>query len=240
VFGLLAFAAGWMHAFGKGLHLAFRFAAIVLALVAGFPPLAPSELLFPALALAVAAAARLADHAAFGPMPGGRAGAPALSHQREWAWFATFYMTAAVAGLALGVWLGAVRALWIMTVPLVAMQPDPATSYRQAIQFAIGTVWGVIAAWIVSREIRSVALLSALVVILAAAIPHHLPQRFWLQTSLIALVLLIVYGLALHDRDVLDGLMFERLIDILLGSLITIGATAVAFSKLSPVRAPET
>ena len=65
----------------------------------------------------------------------------------------------------------------------------------------------------------------------APLIPHHVGQRYWLHTALVALMILLAYDLVdLHAGGIGD-LLTERLKDMLLGCAIALVGTAAAFPR---------
>jgi uncharacterized membrane protein YccC len=88
----------------------------------------------------------------------------------------------------------------------------------------------VVAAWVITGS-QSIALISACVLMVAPLIPHHLANRYWLHTALIALMILLAYDLAEFDSQSISKLLFERVIDMLLGCAIALVGTAVAFPR---------
>jgi hypothetical protein len=67
--------------------------------------------------------------------------------------------------------------------------------------------------------------------VVAPLIPHHLASRYWLHTALIALMILLAYDLAEFDSESISKLLFERVIDMLLGCTIALVGTAAAFPR---------
>jgi uncharacterized membrane protein YccC len=67
--------------------------------------------------------------------------------------------------------------------------------------------------------------------VVAPLIPHHLANRYWLHTALIALMILLAYDLAEFDSESISKLLFERVIDMLLGCTIALVGTAAAFPR---------
>lgn len=234
------FAAGWLTRIGKGPHLGARFGAISLGLAAGMPAFAPADYWFAALAFAVAAIVRTVDHLRFGamPVPVGLV-VPRLERHSEWLRYAVAYGAVAALGLWIGVALGMTRAIWITVAPLVVMQPGAEATYRRIVEFMFGTTVGVVVAWVVIHTIATPLISIVLVLVIAPLIPLQMPKRFWLQTALIAVMLLIAFRLALPDPRSVSALIIERLEDILIGCGLALVGAVLAFWKPGGVEAAE-
>jgi hypothetical protein len=79
--------------------------------------------------------------------------------------------------------------------------------------------------------------IAAAVLVLAALVPHHLQHRYWLHTALIALLILLAYGLAAISLTEMHGLFTERLQDVLLGAGLAVIGTVAAFPRDVPEEA---
>jgi uncharacterized membrane protein YccC len=69
-------------------------------------------------------------------------------------------------------------------------------------------------------------------VVVAALLPHHLRQRYWLHTALIALLVLLAYAVATaagSDRDSMATLFVARVADVAVGAILALIGTAIAF-----------
>jgi hypothetical protein len=68
--------------------------------------------------------------------------------------------------------------------------------------------------------------------VVAPLIPHHLANRYWLHTALIALLIQLAYDLAQFGSQSISMLLFDRVIDMLLGCAIALVGTAAAFWRI--------
>ncbi len=233
IFLSAVFVAGWVNVLGKGPHLGMRFGAIALGVISGTAQITPDLLWVPLGAVALNVVTRIADHLVNGPMPA----PPGLkppgkpSRHRDWVRFSLAYAAAAVVGLWIGVRFGATRAIWVTTAPLVVMQPEAYASYRRVIEFVIGTALGVGVAFALTWAVQSVTILCLIVLVLAALIPNQFPRRFWLQTAMIATLMLTTYRLAVNDINMVRPLIFERLEDIVLGCALAVIGTFIGFAE---------
>jgi hypothetical protein len=75
----------------------------------------------------------------------------------------------------------------------------------------------VVAAYTITNVVRHQWSIAVAVTILAAFVPHDLQHRYWLQTALIALLILLGYGLAPLNLTEMHGLFTERLGTFCLG-----------------------
>lgn len=238
IFCIALFAAGWLSRHGKGPHLGARFGAIALGLTAGMPPFPLEDFWFVGLAFAVAVLARTVDHLRFGPMPAPPGFAPPrLEHHHEWLRFAAAYATVAALGLWIGIELGMTRAIWITVAPLVVMIPGAQATYRRIVEFMFGTTVGVVVAWVLIHTLHAPLVSIVAVLAIAPLIPLQMPHRFWLQTALIAVMLLIAFRLALPDPRSVSALIVERLEDILLGCGLALVGAVLAFGRLGATSA---
>ncbi len=70
------------------------------------------------------------------------------------------------------------------------------------------------------------------ILLVAPLIRHHLANRYWLHTALIALLILLTYDLAELHAQCISKLSPERVIDILIGCTMALVGTAAAFPRL--------
>jgi uncharacterized membrane protein YccC len=78
---------------------------------------------------------------------------------------------------------------------------------------------------------QSEAVVCAAILVVVPLIPHHLANRYWLHTALIALMVLLAYDLSELDSQGIAKLLSERLIDVLIGCAIALVGTAAAFPR---------
>lgn len=233
LFAAATFASGWFLGVGKAPTLAARFGAMALIVTSGAPEFHPAEMIFAAGAFAFVAAVRLVDHLCFGALPQQRP-RPRRVPSGGWLRFAIAYAAAACASLALGVATDPSRVLWVVVTTLVVMQPDARASYVLIVQRIAGTVLGVIVAFGITKIVHAPWPIAVILLCVAPLIPHHLQNRYWLHTALIALLVLLAYDLAALDPRIMQGLLTERLQDVLLGGGIALIGTLVAFPRNPP------
>lgn len=233
LFAGATFASGYILGVGKAPTLAARFGAMALVVTSGAPAFLPVEAAFAGGTLALVVLSRIADHLLAGPLPQ-QPGRPRRVPSGGWNRFALAYAAAATASLVLGVAIDPGRALWVVVTTLVVMQPDARASYVLIVQRIAGTVIGVTAAYGIASVLRSPWAIGSVLLAVSPLIPHHLHQRYWLHTALIALLILLAYDLAASDPRILHGLFTERLEDVLLGSGLALIGTVAAFPRNPP------
>jgi len=245
VFVALVFGVGMAARGGREPAMAARYGAMAFAATAGLPEFDINDAVLVSTTVAVTILFRTADHLLFGPLP---RSAAAPQPQRPpthlgWIRFALAYAAAASASLWIGLTLEPLRAVWVVTTTLIVMQADARASYQRIVERITGTFLGVLLAWVIVSLVSKAATtwpmgtafessaLCALALIASPFIPHHVGQRYWLHTALIALFILLMYGYAEPSIHELDTLFGERLKDMLLGCAIAIAGTAVAFPR---------
>jgi hypothetical protein len=238
LFAAATFACGAFVGVGKAPVLGARFGAMALVVASGSPAFNPGEVVYLGIAFVTAAIARTVDQALAGPLPHLRGGPP-RNPAHGWWRFALCYSAAACASLWMGLSSDPTRALWVVVATLVAMQADAQASYVRMAERVVGTVFGVVAAYLITSAVQSPWAIAAIVLIVAALVPHHLQDRYWLHTALIAVLVLLAYDLATADQEALHGLFHERLQDVLIGCSIALVGTVIAFPRRSRPKGKE-
>jgi uncharacterized membrane protein YccC len=230
-----AFGAAWLNRAGKTAHIGARLAVFALTISAGTPDMSRFDVLFVVGALVLVVMARLADHAIFGPLPASTLPRPppVPEDERFWLRFAAAYAAVATLALWLGLKLDPVHAIWVVITTLVVMQPDDRSNYRRILERIVGTVAGVVAAFILTRLIDTPAAIIAALTVTAALLPHHIPVRYWLHTAAIALLVMLTYDLTSRVAGEAPepgfGLFEERLVDVVVGCVLALVGTEVGF-----------
>ncbi len=233
-FAATTFSAGLLSRAGRGPHMAARVAATAIAIAAGVPVITPPELAILGGVFALCVLTRIIDHGLFGKLPRGPAPPAILATLAGWLRFAAAYAAASSLGLWIGVTFDPTRAIWVAITTMVVMQPDAQANYGRIVGRIIGTFAGAVAAYLLTRVTSSPVVLCAAMVAIAAAIPHHLRNRYWLHTGLIALLILLAYDLvtvAGGAGEDIPRLFMERLVDVSVGSVLALIGTVVAFPR---------
>ncbi|MDR3420817.1 MAG: FUSC family protein [Xanthobacteraceae bacterium] len=235
-FVAMALAVGMAPRAGRELLLAGRHAIMAFTVAAAIPTVDLLGFYYLAGVMLLAAATRTADYLIAGPlprqpvtplqMPAGRGG---------WLRFAVAFAGAATAALWLGGTLDPIHTIWVVTTTLVMMQADARASYRRIVERIAGTFAGVFVAWMITRGFHTAPAICVFILLVAPLIPHHLANRYWLHTALIALLVLLAYDLAELNTEGIAKLLPERVIDMLLGCAMALVGTAAAFPRMAAV-----
>lgn len=245
VFVVLVFMVGMAARAGREPMMALRYGAIAFTSTASLPIFDLHDARLLGIVLAVTITSRIIDHLIFGPLPRSTAGPQPQRPDSHMGWirFALAYATASAGALWIGLTLEPLRAVWVVTTTLIVMQPDARASYQRIVERILGTFAGVLVAWLVASLVAKASATSTAsmisepwalcVIALVAApfIPHHVGQRYWLHTALIAFFILLMYGYAAPSISELDTLLGERLKDMLLGCAVAVAGTAIAFPR---------
>jgi hypothetical protein len=231
-FVAMALAVGMAPRAGREPLLTGRHAIMAFTVTAAIPTVSVVEIWYLLGVLVLAAASRTIDHLIAGPLPRQPAAPMQMPSGRGgWRRFAVAFAGAATAALWLGETLDPIHTIWVVTTTLVVMQPDARASYRRIVERIAGTFAGVCVAWMITRGFHSPAAICVCVLLVAPLIPHHLANRYWLHTALIALMVLLAYGLAELNAQSFTKLLPERVIDMLLGCAMALVGTAAAFPR---------
>jgi uncharacterized membrane protein YccC len=235
LFVAITFAVGVAPLTGRALPLTGRHAAMAFTVGGAFPAAVGSVQIYYVLGvLLVAAAARTVDYLIAGPLPRQPAVPLQLPSGRGgWLRYALAFAGAATAALWIGQTLDPTHTIWVVATTLVVMQADARASYRRIVERIAGTFAGVFAAWLIMFAAPSVAFICAAILVVAPLIPHHLANRYWLHTALIAVMILLAYYLAVRDTQGITQLLSERVVDMLLGCTLALVGTAAAFPHLA-------
>jgi len=232
-FIVITFAVGMAAPAGREWLLAGRHTAMAFVVAVAIPSFTLLEVYYLLGVVALAGASRTVDYLLAGKLP--RQPAPLLQLPTGRAGllrFAVAFAGAATAALWLGETLDPIHTIWVVTTTLVVMQPDARASYRRIVERIAGTFVGVFAAWLITVGSHSVPVICVCILVVAPLIPHHLANRYWLHTALIALLVLLAYYLAELDMGIAK-LLPERVVDMLLGCAMALAGTAFAFPHLA-------
>jgi len=237
LFIVVTFATGLSARRGRETLIVTRNAAMAFAVGGTMPAFDLQQIRYPLAVLALVIIARVIDHALFGPLPLVIV-APTQrpSGHGGWLRFAGAYALASTMGMWIGSSLDPTHRFWIVITTLLVMLPDANASYRRIVERITGTFLGVVAAWAITIGSDSMALISLAILIVAPFIPHHIGERYWLHTALIALAVMLAYDLTelstqLPSAESMASLLMERMRDILLGCAMALIGTVVAFPR---------
>jgi hypothetical protein len=222
LFVAITLAVGVAPLTGRALPLTGRHAAMAFIVGGAFPAAVGSTQIYYLLGvLLLAAAARTVDYLIAGPLPRQPAAPLQLPSGRGgWLRYALAFAGAATAALWIGQTLDPTHTIWVVATTLVVMQADARASYRRIVERIVFAS-------------PSVAFICAAILVVAPLIPHHLANRYWLHTALIAVMILLAYYLAVRDTQGITQLLSERVVDMLLGCTLALVGTAAAFPHLA-------
>lgn len=237
LFVFVTFATGLSARRGRETLIVTRNAAMAFAVGGTMPAFDLQQIWFPLCVLALVIVARVIDHALFGPLPLVIV-APTQKPSGSGGWlrYACAYALASTMGMWIGSSLDPTHRFWIVITTLLVMLPDANASYRRIVERITGTFLGVVLAWAITVGTDSMALVSLAMLIVAPFIPHHIGQRYWLHTALVALAVMLAYDLTelsaqLPSAESMASLLMERMRDILLGCAMALIGTVAAFPR---------
>ncbi len=232
VFVAMTLSVGMAARGGREPLIAGRHCAMAFTIALVVPAFPVYQIWYLLGVVALNAISRTIDHLAAGPLPLQPVAPLQLPlGQGSWLRFALAFSGAAVAAMWIGKTLDPVHTIWVVVTTLVVMQADAKASYRRIFERVTGTFAGVIAAWLVTMLFHSVIVICIAILLIAPFIPHHLANRYWLHTALIALMVLLAYDLTLLGSHAIASLLTQRLEDVLLGCAIALVGTAAAFPR---------
>lgn len=231
-FIVIVLAVGLAARLGREPLLAGRHGAMAFTVAAAIPQFNAFEIWYVAGAFALNAASRAVDYWLLGPLP--RQPGPKLqlpSGQAGWLRFTLAFAGAATAARWIGQALDPVHTIWVVSTTILVMQADARASYRRIVERITGTFAGVVAAWFVTTVSHSAIVICGFILVVAPLIPHHLANRYWLHTALIAFMILLAYDLTQLNSQSIDSLIMARTQDMLLGCAMALVGTAAAFPR---------
>ena len=238
----LALFAGFVHGTTPGVEAIPRY-AIVCFIIAAFLPVArPETLIAIGVATAVAVTTVLLDH----HIRHGRRGLYVRHVRASVAYpgprFSVIFGAAAVTGLALGMFWGQLRPYWVAVTTLLVMQPDRRANTVRVVQRFLGTLCGVVLAFVIVRSTPFAArerVLLMLIVTLPFCWPLGYERNYALGTAILSTWVLVLIDTALPRAELVAPLFLARLADTSLGCAVAlIGSLAVYETRDETTRAP--
>ncbi len=155
--------------------------------------------------------------------------------------FSLIYGCAAAVGLGVGVLWGGQRPYWVTVTVLLVMQPDRRANTVRVAQRFLGTIAGVVAAFVAVRAlpdaVRPTGLL-ALVMTLPFLWPLGYERNYGLGTAALSAWVLLLIDTALPDADLVTALFRARLSDTAIGCAIAL-AGSFAFFEAREIAAAD-
>ena len=232
-----AVGAGLVHGSMPGVESVPRF-ALVCFIVAAFVPVAQVGTLWVVglgtlLALATVALDHYVRHGRRGRLVEKYRGVVRYPGPR----FSLVYGIAAMCGLALGLHWEQTRPYWVTVTTLFVMQPDRRANTVRVLQRFIGTLLGVILAFVLVRLMPSTYRtqgLLVLIVILPFVWPLGFDRNYALGVAILSAWVLILIDATLPPSSLIPPLFLARLSDTAIGCAIALVGSFVVYEATEP------
>ena len=236
----VALVAGFVHGTAPGLEALPRFGLCCLVVAAFLPVDRGPSLAAAGLGTAIAVIAVLIDHA----IRRGRRGAYITkvnaTAERPGPRFSLIYGATAAAGLLVGVLWGGLRPYWVTITTLLVMQPDRRANTVRVAQRFLGTIAGVVFAFVAVRSLPDAARHGGLLV-LVLTLPFLWPlgyeRNYGLGTAVLSAWVLILIDTALPSADLVAALFRARLSDTAIGCALALAGSFAFFEVRREVEA---
>ena len=229
---VVAVGAGWVHGTAPGVEALPRFALCCL-IVTAFLPLDRGDCLAAALlgTMVGLAAVILDDYARHG-REGRFRERPRDAAKYPGPRFSLIYGSAAACGLGAGLIWGGARPYWVTVTTLLVMQPDRRANTVRALQRFIGTLAGVVAAYLLVHTL-AVGLRDAGLIALVLALPFVWPlgyeRNYALGVAVLSAWVLLVIDSALPSAELATPLFLTRLSDTAIGCAVALAGSFAVF-----------
>jgi hypothetical protein len=231
----LALGAGLVHSWVPGVEMVPRQALICFIACAYLPLISFGTAAGAAYGAFCALAGALADG-----LIRQQADSPRLQEARRCATFpglrfGLLYASVILTGLLIGAALGIVRSYWVAITVIVVMQRERRASLLRAVQRLLGTLVGVILAYLVVLVLDPVALPPAfLILVLALPFlwPLGLARNYGLAVVLLSMWVLLLIDLVLPPGETPAGILLARLSDTAIGCGLAMGGTILGSTRL--------
>ena len=232
-----AVAAGLVHGSLPGVESVPRF-ALLCFIVAAFVPVAQVGTLWVVglgtlLALATVALDHHIRHGRRGVLVERYRGVVRYPGPR----FSLIYGVAAACGLAIGMRWEQTRPYWVTVTTLFVMQPDRRANTVRVLQRFLGTLVGVILAFVMVRLIPSTHRtqgLLVLIVILPFVWPLGFDRNYALGVAILSAWVLILIDATLPPSSLIPPLFMARLSDTAIGCAIALVGSLVVYEAGEP------
>ena len=235
-----ALFAGFVHGISPGVEAIPRY-ALACFVVAAFLPVATIGTVWAILGgTALAIAAVVIDHHIRHGRRGRRIERMRAAVKYPGPRFSFVYGSAAVCGLAIGLFCGQTRPYWATITTLLVMQPDRRANTVRVIQRFLGTLFGVVLAFLIVRimpaSMRSHGLL-ALVVVLPFLWPLGFDRNYGWGVAILSTWVLILIDAALPATELVTPLFLARLSDTAIGCAVALAGSFVVYETSDEVDA---
>ena len=228
----LALLAGFVHGTAPGLEALPRFGLCCLVVTAFLPIDEGPSLAAAVLGTVIAIVAVLIDDRIRRGRRGASVAKVNATAGRPGPRFSLIYGCAAAIGLVVGVAWGGLRPYWVTITVLLVMQPDRRANTVRVVQRFLGTIIGVVVAFVAVRAlpgaVRPTGLL-VLVLTLPFLWPLGFERNYGLGTAVLSAWVLILIDTALPTADLVTALFFARLSDTAMGCAIALAGSFAFF-----------
>jgi hypothetical protein len=146
--------------------------------------------------------------------------------------FSVTYGAAAVCGLAIGLFWGQARPYWVTITTLLVMQPDRRANTVRVLQRFIGTILGVVGAFVVTLTIPTAARPTVFVT-MALLLPFLWPlgfeRNYGFGVALLSLWVLLLINFALPAGEMVVPVFLTRLSDTAIGCAVALAGSFVIY-----------
>lgn len=238
---VVALMAGFVHGSAPGLEALPRFGLCCFVVTAFLPVRIGPSLAAALLGTGIAIATVLIDHLIRRERQGALVAKLQANAGRPGPRFSLIYGSAAAIGVAIGLAWGGLRPYWVAVTVLLVMQPDRRANTVRVAQRFLGTIAGVVFAFVTVRSLPDIARPSGLLV-LVLALPFLWPlgfeRNYGLGIAVLSAWVLILIDTALPSADLVTALFRARLSDTAIGCTIAL-AGSFAFFEVKDIAAAE-
>ena len=220
--------AGFVHGTTPGVEAIPRY-AIVCFVISAFLPVAQAGTLAAILVATILAVTTvLLDH----HIRHGRRGLY-VRHVRAavtypGSRFSVIFGVAAVIGLAVGMYWEQMRPYWVAVTTLLVMQPDRRANTVRVVQRFLGTLCGVVVAFLIVRS-TPVPAREKVLLLLAVTLPFLWPlgyeRNYGLGTAILSTWVLLLIDAVLPSGELVTPLFFARLSDTSIGCAVALAGS---------------
>ena len=228
----VALFAGFVHGTTPGVEAIPRYALVCLVVSAFLPIGHAGTLLAAVLGTALSlAAVVLDDHIRHGRR-GIRIARMRAAVTYPGPRFSLVYGAAAAAGLGLGLaWIGT-RPYWVAITTILVMQPDRRANTIRVMQRFLGTLAGVVAAFLIVLALPAAARGQALlvfVVVLPFLWPFGFDRNYGLGVAILSTWVLLLIDTALPPGELIAPLFVARLSNTSIGCALALAGSFVVY-----------
>lgn len=145
--------------------------------------------------------------------------------------FVSAYVLAAACGWVIGRTADAVHPTWVTVTVVVVMWADAHRSYQRVLQRVVGTLAGGVVTLLLTTLVTDTRVLGAVAALMLFFLPHFIRRNYWLHTGLMVVFVMVALDLWSGSRFS-THLILERIGDVLLGCVLALAGTVLAFAAM--------